>query len=108
MKTLKAIRIPGVPFIIIAMISSLAGDTNAQQAERRLVAQRNLCQVEVRAGNADIVEANPLIFSGSVQQGQAFSTTSTFISVRWDANPGVCGALRNQWFRCSSGTCSFP
>ena len=94
--------------LALALLFPLAGGTNAQQAERRLVAQRNFCQVEVRAGNADIVEANPLIFSGSVQQGQVFSTTSTFISVRWDADPGVCGALRNQWFRCSSGTCSFP
>lgn len=79
-----------------------------QQSQKTLVAERYLCRTEIRAGNSDNSGQNQLVHSGPVQPGDRFSTNQTFISVRYDTNPGVCGELRNDWFRCSWDECKFP
>jgi hypothetical protein len=69
-------------------------------------ANRDFCEVEIRAGNTSNPMNHPVVYSGRMASGQQFSYQAVFIWAQREANPGVCGSGRGYWNQCSWGTCN--
>ncbi len=94
--------------IIFSLLFSGATTVGASAAPNGFVAGRYLCQVEVRAGNDGAATNNPVIYSGSLNEGQPVDNPngSVFMFAQREANPGVCNSGRGYWNLCSWDTCT--
>jgi hypothetical protein len=94
--------------IVLALAFAIAASpVSAQITTKTFVAERNFCQVEVRAGNTTNPSNHPVIYSGGLSGGQRTpSTQEPFLFAQREANPGVCGSGRGNWQQCSWSDCT--